>query len=321
VIGLKAEHLLKDQEFDLGLTLVTGGQGLGRTIDEPRVQKPGLAFTGYAEFLHERRVQILGNAEMSYLRTQTPEGREKALGFITQRSLACVVVSKGLAIPEELRKACEESGTPLMQTRLLTSTAIGRIQAFLDEKLAPQTALHGVLVDVFGVGVLILGKSGIGKSECALDLIMRNHRLVADDVVDIKRKGPDVVFGSGSEIIKHHMEVRGLGILNIKDLFGVAAVRERKRIELVVELVMWSDGEEYDRLGIDERTYNILGVEIPMITVPVRPGRNMTSIIEVAARNQLLKYQGHHSAWQFQEKLTEAMTHSAPRRSVGDDVE
>mgnify|MGYP000741521721 CR=1 FL=1 len=178
-----------------------------------------------------------------------------------------------------------------------------------------------MLVDVFGIGVLVLGKSGIGKSECALDLIMRNHRLVADDVVEIKRKGPDVVFGSGSELIKHHMEIRGLGILNIKDLFGVAAVRERKRIELVVELVEWSDEEEYDRIGIDERAYTILDVDIPMLTVPVRPGRNMTSIIEVAARNQLLKLQGHHSAWEFQERLSQAMSVSAPRRMVGDDVE
>ncbi|MEW5855285.1 MAG: HPr(Ser) kinase/phosphatase [Myxococcota bacterium] len=321
MITLRVEQLLKDDEFELGLTLLAGQGGLSRVIDHDKIQRPALAFTGYTDFIHSRRVQVLGNSELSYLRQLPDEQREKAVRHVVSKQIACIVITKGLAVPDELMRACEDTSTPLLQTRLMSSILISKMQAFLGEKLAPQTALHGVLVDVFGIGVLILGKSGIGKSECALDLIMRNHRLVADDVVDIKRKGPDVVFGSGSEIIKHHMEIRGLGILNIKDLFGVASVRDRKRIELVVELVEWNDKEEYDRLGIDERRYNILDVEIPLLTIPVRPGRNMTSIIEVAARNQLLKLQGHHSAWQFQERLTEAMAMSAPRRSVGDDVE
>jgi len=321
VITVRVEQLLKDDEFELGLTVLAGEAGVARVIENDRIQKPGLAFTGYTDFIHARRVQVLGNSEISYLWHLTAEERARSCLFLTERKPACIVVTKGLKAPEELVAQCEANGTPLLTTRLLSSAFISKVQAFLSEKLAPQTALHGVLVDVFGIGVLVLGKSGIGKSECALDLIMRNHRLVADDVVEIKRKGPDVVFGSGSELIKHHMEIRGLGILNIKDLFGVAAVRERKRIELVVELVEWSDEEEYDRIGIDERAYTILDVDIPMLTVPVRPGRNMTSIIEVAARNQLLKLQGHHSAWEFQERLSQAMSVSAPRRMVGDDVE
>lgn len=317
---VKVEQILKDEEFDMALALVAGEEGLARVIDHDKIQKPGLAFTGYTEFIKPRRVQVLGNAELSYLYTLTPEERQRACSFVVQRKVACIIVTKGLKIPDELRNVCQESGTPLMLTRVLSSVVIGKLQAFLEDKLALHTALHGVLVDVFGIGVLILGKSGVGKSECALDLIMRHHRLVADDVVEIKRKG-DVVFGSGSELIKHHMEIRGLGILNIKDLFGVASVRDRKRIELVVEMVEWSDEAEYDRIGIDERTYTILDVDVPLLTVPVRPGRNMTSIIEVAARNQLLKLQGHHSAWEFQERLSQAMAMAPSRRAVGDDVE
>jgi HPr kinase/phosphorylase len=181
--------------------------------------------------------------------------------------------------------------------------------------------MHGVLLDVFGVGILLLGKSGIGKSEIALDLIMRGHRLVADDIVDVKRPSQDAVFGMGSEIIKHHMEIRGLGIINIKDLFGVAAIRERKKIEIVLELVDWDPTVEYDRLGVEDRKYRVLDVEIPMLVVPVRPGRNMTTIIEVAARNHLLKLQGHHSAREFQERLNRAIALAPGARPGGIDVE
>ena len=320
--SIKVEQLLKDDEFDLGLSLLAGAAGLGRVVDHDKIQKPGLAFTGYTEFIKPRRVQVLGNSEMSFLWQLSDEERARACGHLGVKSPACIVVTKGLKVPDQLRDMCEATGTPLLLTKVLSSQFISKLQALLEEKLAPATNLHGVLVDVFGVGVLILGKSGIGKSECALDLIMNHHRLVADDVVEIKRKGPDVVFGSGNELIKHHMEIRGLGILNIKDLFGVASVRDRKRIELVVELVEWSDEAEYDRIGIDERTYTILDVDIPLLTVPVRPGRNITTIIEVAARNQLLKLQGHHSAWEFQERLSRAMAMTTPpRRSVGDHVE
>ena len=208
-----------------------------------------------------------------------------------------------------------------MLTTLLSSTFIVRVQDFLADALCAQTSMHGVLMDVFGVGILLHGKSGIGKSECALDLIMRGHRLVADDIVDLKRKKMDAVYGSGSEIIKHHMEIRGLGIINIKDLFGVASVRSRKKVELVVELVEWDAQMEYDRLGIEERYTTLLDVEVPIITVPVRPGRNITTIIEVAARNQLLKFQGHHSAQAFQDHLNREIAEVRTRRLLGDEVE
>ena len=206
----------------------------------------------------------------------------------------------------------------MLRTSHLSSQFIEAVQTYLEDVLSPSTSMHGVLLDVFGVGILLLGKSGIGKSEIALDLIMRGHRLVADDIVDVKRPYPDAVFGMGSEIIKHHMEIRGLGIINIKDLFGVAAIRERKKIEIVLELVDWDPTVEYDRLGVEDRKYRVLDVEIPMLVVPVRPGRNMTTIIEVAARNHLLKLQGHHSAREFQERLNRAIALApggAPRRA------
>ncbi|HET6436449.1 MAG TPA: HPr(Ser) kinase/phosphatase, partial [Anaeromyxobacter sp.] len=213
------------------------------------------------------------------------------------------------------------AGVPLLRTTHLSSTFIEAVQTCLEDVLTAQTSMHGVLLDVFGVGILLLGKSGIGKSEIALDLVMRGHRLVADDIVDVRRRTPDSVVGAGSEIIKHHMEIRGLGIINIKDLFGVAAIRDRKKIEIVLELVEWDPGVEYDRLGVEDRKFRILDVEIPMLIVPVRPGRNMTTIVEVAARNHLLKLQGHHSAREFQDRLNRAIA-VAPGGRMGElDVE
>jgi HPr kinase/phosphorylase len=207
----------------------------------------------------------------------------------------------------------------LFRSPQVTSVFIQRAQAWLEERLAPQTTMHGVLIDVFGVGVLLLGTSGIGKSECALDLVQRSHRLVTDDVVHMKRRGEETVYGTGHTIMKHHIEIRGLGILNVKDMFGVAAVRDKKRVDLVVELVAWSEDEEYDRLGLDERRFPILDVELPLLTVPVRPGRNMGAIIEVAARNQLLRAMGIHSAEELQGKLSSELARG--RRTTADDVD
>jgi HPr kinase/phosphorylase len=234
--------------------------------------------------------------------------------------IAGLCVTKNLDVPPVLLEQAEATGIPLFRTKNLSSTFIANVERFLEEALTASTSLHGVLVDVLGVGVLILGKSGIGKSECALDLVIRGHRLVADDIVDVKRKA-DSVIGAGSAIIKHHMEIRGIGIINIKDLFGVAAVRDHKKIELVVELMEWDPAVEYDRLGVEERKFTVLDVDVSMLVVPVRPGRNMTTIIEVAARNQLLKLQGHHSALEFQEKLNRAIAGGPSRQAVGGEVE
>jgi HPr kinase/phosphorylase len=313
--------LLEDRNFDLRLTLVAGRRGLSRKIASARIQKPGLALAGYTEHLHKERLQVFGNTEMSFLRTLSVERSAEVLGSFFARGVACLAVTKGIEVPPEMMAAAEASGTPVLQTSHLSSTFIENIQNYLEDILASSTSMHGVLLDVFGVGILLLGKSGIGKSEIALDLIMRGHRLVADDIVDIKRRTQESVHGTGSEIIKHHMEVRGLGIINIKDLFGVAAIRERKKIEIVLELVEWDPNVEYDRLGVEEKKFRILDVEIPMLIVPVRPGRNMTTIVEVAARNHLLKLQGHHSAKDFQERLNRAIALAPGSRGGEVDVE
>jgi HPr kinase/phosphorylase len=319
--SIKISRLLGESDYDLRLELIAGKEGLDHVISSSRIQKPGLALTGFTEHLHAERVQVFGNTEISFLKTLPHQQRKDVLGKLFGSDLACVVVTKNLEVPQELIDACDEAKLALMKTPQLSSTFIQSVQAFLEEALTSSTSVHGVLMDVFGVGILLLGKSGIGKSEIALDLVMRGHRLVADDIVDITRRKADAVYGAGNTIIKHHMEIRGLGIINIKDLFGVAAVRDRKKIELVVELVEWNPQQEYDRLGVDEARFHIVEVDLPLSVVPVRPGRNMTTIIEVAARNHLLKLQGHHSAREFAEKLNKAIAEGQMRRIVGEDLE
>jgi HPr kinase/phosphorylase len=321
MISIPVARLLEESEYDLKLTLVAGQKGLARKISSSRIQKPGLALTGFTEHLHPERVQVFGNTEIQFLKTLSEERQREVLEKLLSSELACVVVTKDLEIPPTLTHACERSDLALIKTPLLSSTFIQQVQLFLDEALTASASLHGVLMDVFGVGILLLGKSGIGKSEIALDLVMHGHRLVADDIVDVSRRKNNAVYGVGNPIIKHHMEIRGLGIINIKDLFGIAAVRERKKIELVIELVEWDPQQEYDRLGVDEAKMQVVDVDLPLSVVPVRPGRNMTTIIEVAARNHLLKLQGHHSARDFADRLNRAIAAGTVRRSWGEEVE
>jgi HPr kinase/phosphorylase len=276
---------------------------LGKKITESQVQKMGLALTGFIKYVNPERIQIIGNTELAYFNTLDPGTQKDVIHKICSIDLSCIVVTRNLPIPELLIKQAEEKGIPLFRTNLRSFDFIERVTKFLEEKLALTTSIHGVLMDIFGVGVLIIGKSGIGKSECALDLILRGHRLVADDMVHIKKRTPTTLIGSGFEVIQHHMEIRGLGIINIRSLFGVEAIREQKKIELVLELVEWDHHREYDRLGFEEERYTILGVELPMLRIPVTPGRNLTTIIEVAARNYLLKLMGYDSALEFEKKL------------------
>lgn len=311
--------LLGPDARDLQLTLLAGREGTKRPLYNTRIQKPGLALTGFTEFVHKGRVQILGSTELAYLDQLDDEAREEAVRGFCARELSCIICTKGMEVPEVLVEVCDETATPLFTSPQVTSVFIYRVQSWLEDKLAPQTMMHGVLIEIFGVGVLLLGKSGIGKSECGLDLIQRGHRLVADDMVIIRRRGEETVYGFGNDLLRHHIEIRGLGILNIKEMFGVAAVRDKKRIDLVVELVAWSEDEEYDRLGLDERRFPILDVELPLLTVPVRPGRNMGAIIEVAARNQLLRAMGVYTAMEMQERLSRELGRG--RRIAPDDVE
>jgi len=316
-ITLAIADLLEDLEYGLELSLVSGAAGLNHRVSSSRIQKPGLALTGYTEHLHPDRIQVLGNTEISYLHQLDQQQAVRYVAALCSFPISCFIVTKGLIPPPFLREATEEAGIPLLVTPHQSSTFISLITKFLEERLLPTTNVHGVLVDVLGVGVLLLGKSGIGKSECALDLVIRGHRLVADDIIFIKKKMPAALVGQAAQAIQHHMEIRGLGIINIKDLYGVSSIREKKIIELVIELVEWDPLQEYDRLGIDDRVYSILNIDLPHLTIPVRPGRNLTSIIEVAARNHLLKQMGYHAAKEFQESLLARLD----VRPLGDEVE
>lgn len=319
--NLIVEVLLREENAGFELRLEAGTEGLQREIPSPRVQKPGLALSGFPEQLHQGRVQILGGTEIQYLESLSPEDRQLGVSTLMSSGPACVIVTRGLAPPSELVRACEEDAVALLVSELVTGELIARLGTYLDDVLAPATSVHGVLLDVLGVGVLLLGKSGIGKSEAALDLLVRGHRLVADDIVNLRRRGPNLIYGSGSAIIRHHMEIRGLGIINIQDLFGVSAIREAKKIDLVMELAEWSADEEYERLGIDDAYYEILAAHVPKLKVPVRPGRSIATIIEVAARNQLLKAMGHHAARAFQDRLNRAIAEARPHPFDTDSVE
>jgi HPr kinase/phosphorylase len=284
------------------------------------VQKSGLALVGHFHGLESWRLQILGATELSFLERLDPVARRRACDGFAGRAPCAVVITRGVDPLPELAAACERSGTPLLGTDQKSSTTINAFHAFLDHRLAPRTRIHGVLVVVFGIGVLLLGRSGIGKSECALDLVMRGHRLVADDVVECalipvtgghgtvgqRRK---VILGAPAQLLEHHIEIRGLGILNVKDLFGVTSVCDQIVIDLVVRLSDADDGAGigFDRLGVDERFHTILGVQIPEVTVPVRPGRDVAAILQIAARNELLKRAGHHGAREFRDKLERAL--------------
>jgi HPr kinase/phosphorylase len=311
---------LLDERSGLRLVLLAGEAGLNRRVAIARIQKPGLALTGFVKQVHPERVQVLGATEISYLASLAEADAQRSIDGFVALNPACIVVTKSLDVPRMLLEACDRGGVPLMRTSLVSSAAIDALQNHLEHQLAPTVSIHAVLMDVLGVGILLLGKSGIGKSEAALDLIMRGHRLVADDLVEVRRTSGDVLIGWASELIKHHMEVRGLGIINIKDMFGVAAVRDDKKIELVIELVRWDQAETHDRLGLDEMVYPILDVPAPLLRIPVSPGRNVSSLIEVAARNRLLQVRGHHSAREFQERLDRALADARDHR-WRDDVE
>ncbi len=319
--SIRVGTLIGDKDFDLRLELLGGEAGLDRRVVSSRIQKPGLALSGFTEHIHKDRLQVFGNTELSYLATLKPDEQRDRLRSLFSLPISCLVVTKNLPVSEMMRREANDAKVPLLRSSHLSSTFIDNVERFLQEALMATSSVHGVLIDVIGVGVLILGKSGIGKSELALDLVTRGHRLVADDIVDLKKRQGGSVYGSGSEIIKHHMEIRGIGIINIKDLFGVSAVRDRKKVEMVVELAEWDDKVEYDRLGVEEQMYSILDIEVPLLIVPVRPGRNLTTIVEVAARNHLLKLQGHHSAREFQERLSRQIAQTTVTRGLGDEVE
>jgi HPr kinase/phosphorylase len=312
--GLTVREILDDPRLGLNVRLAAGATGLDRSIDHPRIQKSGLALVGHTRGVVPTRLQVLGETELSYAESLSREAQEKAANCLFSLGVSGVWVTRGVDPPAPFCEAAERTGTPLVVCAERSSAVIAAVHALLDERLAPRTRIHGVLVDVFEVGVLLLGKSGIGKSECALELVMRGHRLVADDVIECDYRPPGMVFGQPAALLRHHIEVRGLGVLNIKDLFGVTAIRERKRIDLVVELSLWTPDATYDRIGLEDRRREILGISIREVALPVRPGRDMSSIIEIAARDELLRQAGHHSARDFVQQLESGLL--APPESV-----
>jgi len=305
----------------LMLELLAGARGLDRLITSPHVQKTGLALAGFDEYLRPGRVLIFGESEIRFLESLTAQARLQALQAALRHDFPCILITGGFAPTPELPLEAEQRGVPLLQTPVVTPTAIAKLSALLEDALAERTVFHAVLLDVLGLGVLLTGESGIGKSECALDLIVRGHRLVADDTVEVKRRAGTVLIGTCPELTRHHMELRGLGIINVRELFGVSSTRSSKRIELAVCLERWEHGREYERLGLDDQFFELLGVKVPLIAMPVAPGRNIAILVEVAARNQLLRARGHHAAKLLAERLDKALRTAEPAAPVDDEEE
>jgi len=321
--GVTVETVLRDlaQARGVELELVAGSGGVGRRITNPHPQKTGLALSGFDQYLREGRVLVLGESEVRFLESLSSEARAGIARRVFRHNIPCLVITAGFTPPQELCDEADLANLPLMRARAATPLVMARLSAALDAYLAARTVVHGVLMDIIGLGVLIIGESGIGKSECALDLVVRGHRLVADDAVELRARAEAFLIGTCPELTRHHMEIRGLGLINVQDLFGVASTRRSKRVELVVQLERWDPTREYDRLGIDETHYETLGVGVPMIRMPVAPGRNLAILVEVAARNQLLRYGGHHSARRLAERLDEQLGHAETADiDFGEDV-
>jgi len=307
--SITVEGLLKSRAETIGLPLelLGGRDGLQRAISSPHIQKTGLALAGFDAYLQPGRILVFGESEVRYLESLDVANRLNVLAAAFSHDIPCVLITGGWEPPLELLAASERYHVPLLRTGVSTPVSIAKIEYLLDDELAERQVIHGVLMDMLGLGVLITGESGIGKSECALDLVVRGHRLVADDTVEIRRRGETTLIGTCPELTRHHMEIRGLGLINVRDLFGVAAIRNAKRVELVVQLERWDPDRDYERLGLDELRYEILGLKVPLIRMPVAPGRSLGVLVEVAARNQLLRTRGLNAARDLAARLEETL--------------
>lgn len=312
---VEVRELLGQELIDLHFKALSGRGHLNNRITHPRVQKPGLAFAGYYDYIKPGRVQIVGESETKFLLTLDAETCQGRFARISSLPVPVFIITKGLEPLPGFLDSCRAQRVPVLSSPSLSSIIIKRVGYFLEEHLVPSTVLHGVLLDVYGLGVMLIGDSGVGKSECALDLISRGHSLVADDRVTAKRYPHGDLVGYCEEPLRHHMELRGLGIINVKDLFGLAAVRDRKSIDLVIDLEPWDEKRAYDRLGLDETVYKILDTPCPYIKMPVALGRNLSILVEIAARNHVLKLQGHHSAREFARRLEEQLDLGRQKRS------
>jgi HPr kinase/phosphorylase len=304
---LTVGRLLERLKDTLELEHVEGTDGLERTIENPNASSPGLVLAGYTARFPAQRLQVLGETEITYLKSMDPTLRRVNLEKFFSFPIPCVFITKGQEPGPDLVDLAASAGVALIRSHLKTDEFYNRLKPWLEDEFSPTTNLHASLADVFGVGLLFVGKSGIGKSECVLDLVERGHRFVADDLVIARRRGRSVVVGRGHELQKHHMEIRGVGLIDIPSLFGVRAVRHQKRIEVVVQLEHWDHGDPPDRTGLDTETTTILDVELPKMRVPLNPGKNITVIAEVIAMNHLLKYSGIDPAQRFNDRLVKQL--------------
>lgn len=282
---------------------LNGENGFDNQITDKNLHRPGLALAGFVDLFTYNRVQMIGNTEINYLNSLSPEARTASFMRLLEFKMPCIVLTNNNTIEQEFLDAASQRGIPVFGTPFETTKIGYFIADFLDDQFAPQVVLHGSFVDVYGVGVLLMGRSGIGKSEIALDLVERGHRLVADDVVNVTRKGEGILMGSGTELVKHFMEIRGLGLIDVRSMFGIRAIRYQKRVELVVELEEWKPNQDYTRTGLDDETIAILHVELPHVRLPIFPGKNVTVITEVIALNYLLKHYGYDAAKEFSKRL------------------
>ena len=321
--AVSVARLFEDQRQELQLEPLTESLASRLEITISDIHRPGMALMGFVENFLPERIQILAQTELTYLATLTPDAVRQAIDRLFQFDMPLIVVCKGLEVPPYLLQRANTSQVPVLRTTQSTTPFIHSLTAYLDYMFAPQNTVHGSLVDTYGVGLLFTGRSAIGKSETALDLVERGHRLVADDVVTITRRHGDVLIGTGNQLLRHHMEIRGLGIIDVQAVFGIRSIRLQKRVEVEVKLVEWSAEEEYERVGIDERKTSYLGVEIPQVQVPITPGKNITVIAEVVALNYLVRVTGGYSpAERLNQHLIELMKRkSAAKAWVREDTE
>lgn len=309
--GITIEQLLElistHSRIDIN-TVSSTEKGMTNRVYSVGINRPGLSLTGFTEHFAYRRIQLIGKEEMAFIRTQDKENTYNVFDGFFSHNIPCIIVSYNQEIPEKFKGLCDSHDIPILASSLSSSRLVNLLIKLLDGIFAPVTTLHGTLIEVYGVGVLLQGKSGVGKSECALGLVERGHRLIADDLVKVKRIDFDTLMGEGAELIKYHMEIRGIGIINIQSLFGVGAVRKNSTIDLVIYIEEWEHRKEYDRLGLDDKTYEILDINVPYLLIPVRPGRDMPIIIETAARNFRLKAMGYNAAREFNKKLIELIS-------------
>jgi len=320
---LSVARLFEDEREELQLELLTESLASAREITVSDINRPGMALMGFVENFLPERIQILAQTELTYLATLSPDGVREAIDRLFHFTMPVIVICKGLEAPPVLLARAQESGTPVLRTPQSTTPFIHSLTSYLDHMFAPTVSVHGSLVDVYGCGLMFTGRSAIGKSETALDLVERGHRLVADDVVTITRRHGDVLIGTGNQLLRHHMEIRGLGIIDVQSIFGIRSIRLQKRVEVEVNLREWSDDEEYERIGLDERKTEFLGVQIPLVQVPITPGKNITVIAEVIALNYLVKVTGGYSpAEKLNQHLIELMKRKSEARAwVREDTE